>query len=113
MKNKIQMRLGATMLFIACMIIQTTVKGEKKVDFPKDFLWSSASAAYQVGGGAKTDGRGPNVWDKYLNPPYSMPKILTGKEANGDVTDIDFETRERIPKQSYYWYESFLRGQKK
>ena len=57
----------------------------KRLNFPKDFLWGAASAAYQVEGGTKADGRGPNTWDKYLNPPYSLAKMSTGQDVNGDV----------------------------
>jgi len=58
----------------------------EKLTFPKGFLWGAASAAYQVEGGTKADGRGPNTWDKYLNPPYSLAKMATGQEVNGDVS---------------------------
>ena len=33
--------------------------------FPKDFLWGSASAAYQVEGGWDADGKGVSNWDKF------------------------------------------------
>ena len=35
--------------------------------FRKDFLWGAASAAYQLEGGYKEDGKGMNVWDVYTN----------------------------------------------
>jgi beta-glucosidase len=60
-------------------------KDSEKLIFPKGFLWGAASAAYQVEGGARADGRGPNVWDKYLNPPYSLAKMVSGEDVNGDV----------------------------
>ena len=31
--------------------------------FPKDFLWGAASAAAQIEGGWKEDGRTPSIWD--------------------------------------------------
>ena len=34
--------------------------------FPKDFLWGSASAAYQVEGGWDADGKGVSNWDKFV-----------------------------------------------
>ena len=34
--------------------------------FPKDFLWGSASAAYQVEGGWDADGKGVYNWDKFV-----------------------------------------------
>lgn len=48
--------------------------------FPKDFLWGSASAAYQVEGAWDKDGKGPSVWDEFVRIPGT-----TFKETNGDV----------------------------
>ena len=31
--------------------------------FPKDFLWGSATASYQVEGAFDKDGRTPSIWD--------------------------------------------------
>lgn len=33
--------------------------------FPKDFYWGVAGAAYQIEGAAKSEGRGPSVWDVF------------------------------------------------
>lgn len=30
-------------------------------DFPKDFLWGASSAAYQIEGAAREDGKGPSI----------------------------------------------------
>jgi hypothetical protein len=35
--------------------------------FPKDFWWGVASAAYQIEGAAKDEGRGPSIWDVLLH----------------------------------------------
>lgn len=48
--------------------------------FPSDFLWGSASAAYQVEGAHDQDGKGPSVWDIYTKIPGT-----TFKNTNGDV----------------------------
>jgi beta-glucosidase len=78
--------LLALVLYV-CFIQLSKAQGmnNEKLNFPKGFLWGSASAAYQVEGGTKADGRGPNYWDKYLNPPYSLAKMTTGQDVNGDV----------------------------
>jgi beta-glucosidase len=75
------------LLFLGFMLQPSNAqnKGNEKLKFPKDFLWGAASAAYQVEGGTKADGRGPNTWDKYLNPPYSLAKMSTGQDVNGDM----------------------------
>lgn len=48
--------------------------------FPKDFLWGSASAAYQVEGGWDADGKGLSVWDLFTKIPGK-----TYKGSNGDI----------------------------
>lgn len=52
----------------------------KRDSFPKDFLWGSASAAYQVEGAYNEDGKGPSVWDN-----FSKIEGKTFKGSNGDV----------------------------
>ena len=37
--------------------------------FKKDFLWASASAAYQIEGAYQEDGKGVSIWDIYANTP--------------------------------------------
>jgi beta-glucosidase len=34
-------------------------------EFPDDFAWGAAAAAYQIEGAARTDGRGESVWDMF------------------------------------------------
>lgn len=48
--------------------------------FPDNFLWGSASAAYQIEGAWDQDGKGPSVWDIYTKQPGT-----TFKETNGDI----------------------------
>ncbi|MEV4539741.1 GH1 family beta-glucosidase [Asanoa sp. NPDC049518] len=48
--------------------------------FPKDFVWGSATAAYQIEGAANEDGRGPSIWDTYSHTP--------GRTLNGDTGDV-------------------------
>lgn len=37
--------------------------------FPDNFIFGGATAAYQVEGATREDGRGPCVWDEYMNRP--------------------------------------------
>jgi 6-phospho-beta-glucosidase len=48
--------------------------------FPKNFLWGSASAAYQVEGAWDVDGKGESVWDVFTKIPGK-----TYKGSNGDI----------------------------
>src|SRR5579875_41718 len=48
--------------------------------FPADFLWGAATAAYQIEGAAREDGRGLSIWDWFSAVPE---KVLGGD--NGDV----------------------------
>lgn len=49
--------------------------------FPKDFLWGSASAAYQVEGAMEEDGKKKSVWDKFVQIPGKTFKGSTGEVA--------------------------------
>ena len=51
-----------------------------RIEYPKGFLWGCATAAYQVEGGAKDDGRGPSLWDVFSH--------TSGKTHNGDTGDV-------------------------
>ena len=81
------------LLLLGCLLqpINAQNKDGNKLKFPKGFLWGAASAAYQVEGGTKADGRGPNIWDKYLNPPYSLAKMATGEDVNGDIAINEYD----------------------
>lgn len=48
--------------------------------FSKDFLWGSASAAYQVEGAWNEDNKGMSIWDEYVRIPGT-----TYKGTNGNV----------------------------
>jgi beta-glucosidase len=38
-------------------------------DFPKDFLWGTATASYQIEGAVHEDGRGETIWDRFSHTP--------------------------------------------
>ena len=48
--------------------------------FPPEFLIGSATAAYQIEGAAREDGRTPSIWDTFSHTP--------GKTWNGDTGDV-------------------------
>ncbi|MEU1459823.1 GH1 family beta-glucosidase [Streptomyces sp. NPDC005727] len=47
---------------------------------PQDFLWGTATAAYQIEGAVDEDGRSPSIWDTFSHTP--------GKIANDDNGDV-------------------------
>ncbi len=53
-------------------------------EFPSGFLWGCATAAYQVEGAAREDGRGPSIWDTFSHIPGKVYKNQTGDVADND-----------------------------
>lgn len=49
--------------------------------FKEEFLWGSASAAYQIEGGATIHGKGDSIWDVYSKIPGNTFKNTTGEVA--------------------------------
>ena len=57
----------------------------KEKKFPEDFLWGSASAAYQVEGAYLEDGKGMSNWDKFVRVPGKTFKGTTGEIGRAHV----------------------------
>ncbi len=55
-------------------------KEGKVIGFPKDFIWGTATASYQIEGGWNADGKGESIWDRFSHTP--------GKIENGDTGDV-------------------------
>uniref|UniRef100_A0A7S4B6U9 beta-glucosidase n=1 Tax=Chrysotila carterae TaxID=13221 RepID=A0A7S4B6U9_CHRCT len=53
--------------------------------FPKGFVWGVGTAAYQIEGGARLDGRGPSIWDTFSGGGDSEPDEHMQTKDNGDV----------------------------
>lgn len=61
-----------------------------RASFPGDFVWGTATAAYQVEGATSEDGRGPSVWDAFVQRP--------GAIADGQTGDIADDHYHRYPQ---------------
>ncbi|XP_054642368.1 lactase/phlorizin hydrolase [Dunckerocampus dactyliophorus] len=49
-------------------------------NFGKDFIWSTATASYQIEGGWRADGKGLSIWDKFAHTP-----LRVFNDDNGDI----------------------------
>ncbi len=58
------------------------------VQFPQDFIWGSATSAYQIEGAWNTDGKGPSIWDVFC--------LIPGKVQDGDTGEIACDHYNRI-----------------
>ena len=52
----------------------------KRIEFPAEFLWGSATSAYQVEGSPLADGAGPSIWQRFCHTPNMV--------RDGDTGDI-------------------------
>jgi beta-glucosidase len=50
--------------------------------FPKDFLWGTATSAYQIEGAVNEDGRGASIWDTFSHTPGKVDDGSNGDRAN-------------------------------
>lgn len=78
----------------------------KASDFGKDFVWGTATAAYQIEGGWNEDGKGESVWDHFVHK--HRVKIKT--HETGDVacdfyhryeSDIELMHKMHIPASRF------------
>ena len=60
------------------------------MNFPEGFLWGVSTAAYQIEGAVREDGRGPSIWDTFCHLP--------GTIANGDTGDSACDHYHRWPE---------------
>lgn len=51
------------------------------LSFPPDFLWGTATSAYQIEGAWNEDGKGPSIWDTFCRQPGKTYQGHTGDTA--------------------------------
>ncbi|WP_418961062.1 GH1 family beta-glucosidase [Streptomyces tritici] len=58
-----------------------TATAPSPLSFPPGFLWGAATAAYQIEGAARADGRTPSIWDTFAHTPGKVFEGHTGDVA--------------------------------
>ncbi|XP_061697300.1 lactase/phlorizin hydrolase-like isoform X3 [Syngnathoides biaculeatus] len=58
-------------------------------NFAKDFIWSTATASYQIEGGWRADGKGLSIWDKFAHTPLRVFNNDNGDVACDSYNKID------------------------
>ena len=59
--------------------IETISLGDADTMFPDNFVWGSATSAYQIEGSTHKDGRGTSIWDTWCGDPNNCA---------GDTADV-------------------------
>jgi len=71
-----------------------------KSSFGDDFLWGVSTAAYQIEGAYKVDGKSESIWDHFTQKPRHIKDRTTGNSACDFYlqynSDIDLSGRRRM-----------------
>jgi beta-glucosidase len=60
----------------------TRLRDSGRAAFPKNFVWGTATSAYQIEGAVNEDGRGPSIWDPFSRLPGKIIDNSTADVAN-------------------------------
>ena len=79
--------IAVTIVLLGMLIVSSRAQGPQpdKADFPDDFLWGVASAAYQVEGAYQADGKGESKWDFFTNT-IGVTQFTIGEKQTANVT---------------------------
>jgi beta-glucosidase len=54
---------------------------KRLIEFSRDFLWGTATSAYQIEGSPLADGAGPSIWHRFTHTPHLVHDGETGDVA--------------------------------
>ena len=104
---KLTATLSAGAMLPQKLLAQLLVAEElKRSDFGKDFVWGTATAAYQIEGAWNTDGKGESIWDNFTH----KHKGKIERRENGDTacnfynsyeSDIELMHKMNIPASRF------------
>jgi beta-glucosidase len=82
--------------------------------FPDNFLWGTATAAYQVEGAWQEDGKGESIWDRFTHTPGKVKGGTTGDVACDQyhLFAQDIALAKRLNQKSYRFSISWPRIQR-
>jgi beta-glucosidase len=74
-----------------------------KNNFPSDFLWGTATSAYQIEGAWNADGKSPSIWDTFSLLPGKTYHGQTGNKACRyyDLWEKDIELMKKMGVNAY------------
>ncbi len=86
MKTYLSLVFQIALIFSVSSCSSDTNRQLKNISFPEDFVWGTATSAYQVEGAYQEDGKGVSVWDTYVNK-YNA--------ANGETGNVTIDEYHR------------------
>lgn len=93
-------------------IVGLTTEALSRCDFPEDFIFGTASSAFQFEGAVKEEGRGQSIWDTFARKPAG--RILDFSNADEAVDQyhrykIDVELMKDLGMDAYRFSISWSR----
>jgi len=94
MNRRDMLKSGLTVAGASLLSAQALASAKKQAiqpgTFPPGFIWGAATAAYQVEGAYREDGKGESNWDRFVLAP--------GKIKNGDTGNVACDSYHRYPE---------------